>query len=98
VTSRHAPFYRDKVGFKLDQLDDEEAYLTIGGGIVLAIKSIDLVANEISQERIRPREEEGIKRAHYVVFVNDLDDAYKELTQKGVHFYNAVRRLANCAF
>jgi predicted enzyme related to lactoylglutathione lyase len=84
-----AVFYRDRVGFNLDQLDDEEGYLTIGGGIVLAIKSIDLVAKQISQERIRPQEKEGIKRTHFVVFVNNVDDEYRELTKKGVRFVKA---------
>ena len=45
-----ALFYRDKLGFSLDQLERDEAYLAIGssGGIVLALKSVDLVAEQIS--------------------------------------------------
>jgi catechol-2,3-dioxygenase len=49
-----ALFYRDKLGFNLDQLERDEAYLTIGsgGGIVLALKSLDLAAKQIFPERI----------------------------------------------
>jgi catechol 2,3-dioxygenase-like lactoylglutathione lyase family enzyme len=48
---RGASFYRDKLGFNPDQIQDDEAYLTIGGkgGIVLALFSIDLVARTISR-------------------------------------------------
>jgi catechol 2,3-dioxygenase-like lactoylglutathione lyase family enzyme len=90
-----ALFYRDKLGFNLDQLERDEAYLTIGsgGGIVLALKSLDLLANEISQERIRPRQE-GVKRTHCVVFVTDLDAEYSDLSRKGVHFLNPPKTLA----
>jgi lactoylglutathione lyase len=84
-----ALFYRDKLGFRLDQLERDEAYLSIGssGGIVLALKSVDLVAEQISPDRIRPRQE-TVKRNHCVVFVTDLDAAYNDLLQKGVNFIN----------
>lgn len=84
---RCASFYRDKLGFNLDQIQDDEAYLTIGGkgGLVLAVLSIDFVAKMISEERVRPREE-AIQRTYYVVFVNDVDKEYEELRRKGVHF------------
>jgi lactoylglutathione lyase len=84
-----ALFYRDKLGFNLDQLEPDEAYLTLGSGsgIVLALKSLDLVANQISQEWIKPHQE-GVKRTHCVVFVTDLDAEYRELSSKGVHFVN----------
>lgn len=89
-----ALFYRDKLGFGLDQLEKDEAYLTIGsgGGIVLALKSIDLVAEQISQDRIRPRQE-SIKRNHFVVFVPDVDAEYSDLSRKGVHFLNPPKTL-----
>ncbi len=88
-----ALFYRDKLGFHLDQLERDEAYLTIGsgGGIVLALKSLDLVATEISQERIKPRQE-GVNRAHCVVFVTNLDAEYGDLSGKGVHFLNPPKK------
>lgn len=84
-----ALFYRDKLGFNLNQLERDEAYLSMGsgGGIVLALKSLDLLAKEITQERIRPQQE-GIERTHCVVFVADLDAEYSELSDKGVHFVN----------
>lgn len=82
-----ALFYRDKLGFKLEQLESDEAYLTIGdkGGLVLALKSLGLVSKEISAERIKPGEE-TVKRTHLVVFVADIDTEYEDLVEKGVHF------------
>ena len=51
-----ALFYRDKLGYESRQLERDEAYLRIGSdsGIVPAIKSLELAAKEISEERIRP--------------------------------------------
>ena len=90
-----ASFYRDKLGFTLDQLEDEEAYLTIGpqSPVVLAIKSLSLVAKEISEDRIRP-DAESVKRTHLVSFVADVDKEYAEMSRKGVHFVNTPRTLA----
>ncbi len=87
-----AVFYRDKLGFSLDQLEQDEAYLTLGssGGIVLALKSMDLVAEQISQDLIRPQQE-TVKANHCVVFVTDLDGEYNDLLRKGVHFINPPR-------
>lgn len=87
-----ALFYRDKLGFDLRQLDRDEAYLRINpsGGIVLALKSIELLAKEISEERMNPGEQ-GPERTHCVVFVKDIDAEYKELSDKGVHFVNAPK-------
>jgi lactoylglutathione lyase len=85
-----ASFYQDKLGFSLGELENDEAYLTFGdkGGIVIALKSLDLVTKEISEERIRPSEE-SVKRTHLVVFVSDVDKEYEELKEKGVHFVNS---------
>lgn len=82
-----ALFYRDKLGFRLDQLERDEAYLGIGssGGIVLALKSVHLVAAQISLDRIKPGQE-SLKTNHCVVFVADLDAEYNDLLQKGVPF------------
>lgn len=87
-----ALFYRDKLGFSLDQLERDEAYLTIGpgGGIVLALKSVDLVAEQISRDRVRPQQD-SIQRNHCVVFVPDLDAEYNDLLHKGVNFINPPR-------
>ncbi len=84
-----ALFYRDKLGLKLDQLEPNEAYLSMGsgGGPVLALKSLDLVAEQISHDRIRPRQD-SLKANHCVVFVADLDAEYKDLLSKGVSFIN----------
>lgn len=82
-----ALFYRDMLGFNLDQLEQDEAYLTVGkgDGLVLVLKSIQLSAQEISEERIRPGEE-TIKRNHCVAFVRDVDSTFGELQKKGVNF------------
>ncbi len=90
--SKCALFYRDKLGFSLDQLERDEAYLTIGsgGGPVLALKSLELAAQQISQDRIKPQQE-SLNRNHCVVFVPDLDAEYKELRAKGVAFISAPK-------
>ena len=90
-----AVFYQDKLGFRLAQLERDEAYLNIGpsGGIVLALKSLDLVSKEISQDLIRPQAESIHKPNHCVVFVTDLDAEYNVLLSKGVHFVNPPKFL-----
>ena len=84
-----AEFYRDKLGFHLDEIHEEEAYLTFGpqGTPVLALKSVSLAAKEVSESVIRPGEE-SIKRAQLVVFVKDVDLEYSGLVRKGVRFVN----------
>ncbi|MCL5068599.1 MAG: VOC family protein [Thaumarchaeota archaeon] len=85
-----ALFSRDKLGFNLDQLENDEAYLTMKdkNSPVLALKSLNLVSKEISEERIRPQEENIIKRTHFVVFVSDVDKEFEDLKLKGVNFVN----------
>lgn len=85
-----AVFYRDKLGFRLDQLEEEEAYLTLGtgGGTVLALKSVGLLGREIGESRIRPKEE-GVNRSHCVVFVGDIDKEYADLKKRGVSFVDS---------
>jgi len=87
---RCAHFYSEKLGFHLDQLEDEEAYLTIGsgGGTVLALKSVGMVAREISEERIKPRAK-ALNRTTCVIFVADVDAEYDSLRKKGVRFIDA---------
>src|SRR5580658_5680165 len=82
-----ATFYRDKLGFKLNEINDEAAFLAIGdkSKIVLALISINEVARLISDEQVQPREE-SIHRTYYAVFVEDVDSEYEELKSKGVHF------------
>ena len=77
-------FYRDKLGFKLNDRDNESAFLAIGGkgGLVLGLISVDNVAKLISEEQVRPRED-TIHRTHYAVFVEDVDREYEELRRKG---------------
>ena len=89
-----ALFYRDKLGFDLRQLERDEAYLRIGSnsGIVLAIKSLELAAKEISEERIRPTQE-SFERNHFVVFVTDIDAEYRDLLNKGVRFVDSPKSL-----
>ncbi len=89
-----ALFYRDKLGFNLDQLEPDEAYLTIGsgGGVVLALKSLDLAAKQISPEWTS-RRQDSVKRNHCVVFVTDVDAEYSDLSRKGVHFLNPPKTL-----
>ena len=82
-----ALFYRDKLGFRLPDLQEEEAYLSVGEGNspVLALKSIGLVAKEIPGAG--PRQDEGTtKRTHLVAFVTDVDAECAALKSKGVSF------------
>ncbi|MGC2034329.1 MAG: VOC family protein [Thermoplasmata archaeon] len=81
-------FYRDTLGFKLNHEDDESAFLSIDGkkgGLVLGLIAIDNVAQLISEDQVRPREE-TIHRTYYAVFVENVDQEYEELRAKGVRF------------
>jgi catechol 2,3-dioxygenase-like lactoylglutathione lyase family enzyme len=82
-----AEFYRDKVGFKLQELEDGFAYLKIGdqGGPGVALVSADGLAREIPRERVRPGES-LLQRNYFAVFLEDADRAYEELRRKGVRF------------
>jgi lactoylglutathione lyase len=81
-------FYRDMLGFKLNFEDAESAFLSIDGkqgGLVLGLIAVDNVAQLISEQQVRPREE-TIHRTYYAVFVDDVDREYEELRGKGVRF------------
>ena len=81
-----AHFYRDKLGLRLDELHEEEAYLSFGPGAPgLALKSVSLVSRKISESRIRP-DEEAVQRTQLVVFVTDIDAEHNALLKKGVRF------------
>ncbi|NNN17695.1 MAG: VOC family protein [Thermoplasmata archaeon] len=82
-----AEFYRDRLGFKLQELQDDFAYLTIGekGGPGVALVSAKGLALELSEERIRPVEN-VLHRNYFAVFLEDADRAYEELGRKGVRF------------
>jgi catechol 2,3-dioxygenase-like lactoylglutathione lyase family enzyme len=84
-----ALFYSEKLGFTLDQLENQEAYLTLPGkGTVLALKSMEFLAKEISQEKIGPGER-SFNRTHCVTFVDNVDKEFEDLSRKGVHFVKA---------
>ena len=80
-------FYRDKLGFKLKDKQDDFAYFVFGsqGGPGLALISIETAVELISEARVRPKEDE-IHRTYFAVFVEDADREYEELSAKGVHF------------
>ncbi len=80
-------FYSSKLGFKLKNKDENSAFFGIGDreGVILGLISIDNVAELISEEEVRPREE-TIHRTYYAVFVDDVDREYQDLKRKGVHF------------
>jgi lactoylglutathione lyase len=82
-----AEFYRDKLGFKLAELQDNFAYLKIGdkGGPGIALVSAEGLAQEIPRERVRPGEN-LLHRNYFATFLDDADRAYEELSQKGVRF------------
>ena len=82
-----AEFYRDKVGLKVDMMDDEEAYLSLGqkGAPVLAIIGARGLAKELPAERIRPNEL-PLQRNYIAVFLEDADKEYERLRERGVKF------------
>jgi len=82
-----ASFYSEKLGFKLKNKDDNSAFFGLGDKerIILGLISLDNVAELISEEQVRPREE-TIHRTYYAVFVEDVDREYEDLKRKGVHF------------
>ncbi|OLB69627.1 hypothetical protein AUI06_08465 [archaeon 13_2_20CM_2_52_21] len=84
-------FYRDKLGFKLNNKDIESAFFSIDGkkgGLILGLISVDGVAKLISEEQVQPKAE-TVHRTYYAVFVDDVDREYEELRAKGVHFVKA---------
>jgi catechol 2,3-dioxygenase-like lactoylglutathione lyase family enzyme len=83
-----AAFYRDNLGFKLNNKDAESAFFSIDGkkgGLVLGLISVKEVAKLISEKQVRPKED-TIHRTYYAVFVDDVDQEYEELKAKGVRF------------
>jgi catechol 2,3-dioxygenase-like lactoylglutathione lyase family enzyme len=82
-----AEFYRDKLGFRLQELQDGFAYLKFGDtpGAGLALVSAQGLALEIPPELVRPAER-LVQRNYFAVFLDDADRVYEELTRKGVHF------------
>ncbi|MGB6500528.1 MAG: VOC family protein [Thermoplasmata archaeon] len=84
---RCTEFYREKLGFKVQEVDDNFAYLKMGekGGPGLALVAADGLARELPKERIRPGEN-VLHRNYLAVFLDDADRAYEELRGKGVRF------------
>lgn len=84
---RCAEFYRDKLGFKLQMISDEDAYLSFGpkGSPTLAIIGMKGHAAEIA-DKSRSFTGEGFSRGYFAVFLEDADAAYEELRAKGVKF------------
>jgi catechol 2,3-dioxygenase-like lactoylglutathione lyase family enzyme len=82
-----AEFYRDKIGFKVAMMNDEEAYLSLGqkGAPVLAIIGAVGLAKELPAERIRPTEL-PLQRNYIAVFLEDADKEYERLRELGVKF------------
>ncbi len=82
-----AEFYRDKVGFKLEVLETDFAYLKIGdkGLAGVALVSMDGFAKEIVEKQVWSRVD-VVSRNYFAVFVDDTDRLYQELSGKGVHF------------
>jgi lactoylglutathione lyase len=84
---RCAEFYRDKLGFQLNAIDENFSYLTFGpnGSAGIALISRRGHAPELA-DKSRPSVGEGRSRAYFATFLEDCDTAYEELRTKGVHF------------
>ena len=82
-----AEFYRDKLGFQLQELQDDFAYLKIGekGVPGVALVSAKGLAREIPGDLVDPPKETRY-RSYFAIFLDDADRAYEELREKGVHF------------
>ena len=80
-------FYRDKLGLNLKNKEDDFAYLVFDkmGGPGVGLLKIESAAKNITEAQVRPNEE-TIHRTYFAVFVQDVDEEYKELESKGVHF------------
>ncbi len=80
-------FYRDKVGLKLKNKEDDIAYFVFDKqdrpGVALVTMSS--AVNLISEEQVRPKEE-TIHRTYFAVFLDDVDKEYEELKSRGVRF------------
>lgn len=83
-------FYRDKLGFKLQNKEDDFAYLVFRNqaGPGLALISIESAAKLISDTQVRPKEE-TIHRNYVAVFLEDVDKEYEELKARGGSFREA---------
>ena len=81
-----AEFYRDKVGLKLQDLEEDFAYLTFERK---GMPGVALVGRKGFTEELpetpRPGETQGY-RSYFAAFVEDADQLYEELRAKGVHF------------
>ncbi len=82
-----AEFYRDKLGLKVHEMSDEEAYLSFPqkGSPILAIIGATGLAKELPADRVRPTES-PFQRNYFAVFLDDADKAYEALRSQGVHF------------
>ena len=79
-------FYRDKIGLKLKNKEDDIAYFVFDKqdkpGVALV--TMDSTVNLISDAQVRP-EEEMVHRTYFAVFLDDVDKEYEELKSRGVH-------------
>lgn len=82
-----AEFYRDKLGFKLQELESDFAYLKIGekGVPGVALVSAKGLAEEIPGAGARPGSGTG-PSSYFAIFLEDADREYEELRRKGVAF------------
>lgn len=82
-----AEFYRDKIGLTVNEMNDEEAYLSFPqkGSPVLAIIGAEGLTRELPVERIRP-DQSPLVRNYFAVFLEDADKEYETLRLKGVKF------------
>jgi lactoylglutathione lyase len=82
-----AEFYRDKLGFELMQVSDEDAYLRIGpkGGLTLALVGAPGITAELA-DKSKTLAAGGLSRSYPAIFLENADVAYEELRSKGVHF------------
>jgi catechol 2,3-dioxygenase-like lactoylglutathione lyase family enzyme len=82
-------FYREKLGFKIQDKTDDFAYMVFGNsGLGLGLVSIESAAKMISPETHIRSKDAGTRADwnYFAVFVEDVDKEYEDLSAKGVHF------------
>lgn len=82
-----AEFYEQKLGFKLQEMDDDFAYLTLSQSPRpgVALVSMKGIAEELPSDKVLERKDSAF-RSYFASFLGDADKEYEELSKKGVHF------------
>ena len=76
-------FYEEKIGLKVKETDAGFVSFELEGDQELALMSLEAAAQMINEEEVQP-DKEGVHRTLLAAYVEDTDETYEELKQKGV--------------